>query len=717
MIFWTGRTRYCSLWPIHCAVAVLAWSVWAGTGEKPNLLANGDFTGGFVDGQPAQWTVVPGQKVSVDAGAKPVAGGCALRVDIVKAAGSSLGEIRQSVKIKPDTAYRVEGLLKATRKEIAVLGIKLRKDGKEIERLATDWNAGTAWTPVACEFSAVAADEVQILCRWRQSEKDKTVGQTVWFAGLTLKETDASASPKPGESVAATGPWTDAIRRAAAVKPAAPVPLPLPAAAGDLFLTPDGAGARTGADWANALPGNATGVLQAAWNALPPGRACRLGSGLYVNLSLKVTSGGTGPGALKRLAGEDTGKGLPWLVGDWSPKDVEHGIAFLSLSNGVSYCAFEHLRLTRYQNVLFSKHGRHVGLRVRDVCGYELRFGVFLGGGGLASKPEEASHDIEIADCSFIHFTKSAVRLQGGNYDVRVLNCMADAGGKAWMLEAFHIAYNIQGDATRDPKRDVTPWANEHDIIFVNCVARNCIYAKARYWQGDGYCAERGISNLAFINCAAFDCADGGWDVKSDNVVFVNCVSLRNKMNYRLWGTAYLINCLSANAFKRGGSWTSDGFWSIGTIRASHLTVANNQPTQVYADSKAEHTADIAFERCLVASCVMDDGKPAALYSNAERVKRSACAEWCPAAGGAAAVGEDPQFVQPDLGSTWAGEPADAFDSARHGAGCGYVSARALAWRRRPVQEAAEIARELLRHAGWEDLKRRAEAADPPASR
>jgi hypothetical protein len=114
----------------------------------------------------------------------------------------------------------------------------------------------------------------------------------------------------------------------------------------------------------------------------------------------------------------------------------------------------------------------------------------------------------------------------------------ADAGGKAWMKEAFHIAYNIQGDATRDPKRDATPWANEQDIIFVNCV------------------------------------------------------SLRNKMNYRLWGTAYLVNCLSANAFKRGGSWASAGFWSIGTVRALRLTVANNQMAQVYADSKAEHTAD-----------------------------------------------------------------------------------------------------------------------------
>ncbi len=684
---------------LFCLVLAAAWGARSAVPAAPNLLNNGDFTGGFTDGQPAHWTVVPGQKVSADADAKPPCGGPALRVDIVQAAGGSLGEIRQSVKVKPETAYRVEGLLKATRKEFAVLGVKLRKDGREVERLATEWNAGGGWTPVVCVFDSGGADEVQVLCRWRQSEKDKPVGEAAWFAGLKLQETDAGA--------VAAAPWTDAIRRAAAVRPPPPPALPLPPAAGDLFLTPDGAGARTGADWPNALPGNAPGVLQSAWDALPPGRACRLGSGLYANLSLKVASGGTGPAAIKRLVGVDTGQGLPWFVGDWNPKDVERGASFLALSNGVSHCAFEGLRLARYQHVLFSKQGRHIGLRLRDVCAYEMRFGVFLCGGGLAARPEEASRDIEIADCAFIHFTKSAVRLQGGNTDVRVLNCTADAGGTAWMREAFHIAFNLQGDATRDAKRDPVPWADERDIIFVNCVARNCVYSKARYWQGDGYCAERGVRNLAFINCAAFDCADGGWDVKSDNALFVNCVSLRNKMNYRLWGTAYLVNCLSANAFKRGGSWTEDGLWLIGTVRASHLTVANNATMQIYADSKGEHTADLVLERSLVAAGAAADGKLAALYSAPERVKRIDSAEWRPAAGGEQAVGEDPLFVQPALGAAWAGEPADAFDSRRHGGARGYSSARARAWRARPAEELAQHARGLLRHVGWEDLKRR----------
>jgi hypothetical protein len=53
---------------------------------------------------------------------------------LVLAAGGSLGEIRQSFQVRPDTFYRFDGLLKAPRKEIAVYGIKLRKGGKELKR-------------------------------------------------------------------------------------------------------------------------------------------------------------------------------------------------------------------------------------------------------------------------------------------------------------------------------------------------------------------------------------------------------------------------------------------------------------------------------------------------------------------------------------------------------------------------------------------------------
>jgi len=51
----------------------------------------------------------------------------------------------------------------------------------------------------------------------------------------------------------------------------------------------------------------------------------------------------------------------------------------------------------------------------------------------------------------------------------------------------------------------------------------------------------------------------------------------------------------------------------------------------------------------------------------------------------------------------------DAFDSARHGGALGYGSAQTLAWRARPAAELADAARELLNHAGWDDLKRRIE--------
>jgi hypothetical protein len=105
------------------------------------------------------------------------------------------------------------------------------------------------------------------------------------------------------------------------------------------------------------------------------------------------------------------------------------------------------------------------------------------------------------------------------------------------------------------------------------------------------------------------------------------------------------------------------------------------------------------------------DGQPAALYLNPERIKKVDTAEWCPAAGQGAVIGENPRFVQPEAGTTWTGEPANAFDSQRYGSERGYLSALALAWRKQPAEQAAKTAHDWLKHRGWDDLKRRIEAA------
>ncbi len=687
-------------------IATTLLAIVVGAARAESLVRNGDFSSRTEAGLPAGWTVVGRQKVSLDGESAPERDRQSLRVDVVEDGGESYGQIYQNVKAKSNTLYLLQGETRSTRSELVFFSIKLRKDRNEIKRIGLP-KSQTQWTTTAYEFSSEEADEIQVLCRWRQSAERGWVGQTGWFSDVSLVE-KGPAPPPP--------PWKEAIRRARQTAAVSSDSLSITAADSDLYLTPNGNGRRDGSSWENALPVNAPGVLQAVWDALAPGQACRVGSGTYVNVKLTVSSGGDGPGQMKRLIGEDTGEGPAWCVGDWTPDKPAEGITFITLEDEVDYCAFENLKLARYRRGVFSAEGRHVGLKVKNFDVYEGRFGIFLQGFAHADDPEVASHDIVIQDCEFIHFTKSAVRLQAGNYDVKIINCVADAGGHEWMKESFQICYAVVGDS---PRRlfhpDERAWAAEHDILFVNCVARNAIYSRARYWQGDGFIAEGNVRNVAYINCESYDHADGGWDVKADNVVYVNCIGLRSKMNFRVWQHGFLYNCLSAYSFKRGGSWTTAGLWAIGDVRAARCTFHNNNLQQIFADRKEgsgpnpAREANVHLEDCIV-SFDGTNSQAERLYSTDTRITRLNTGEWRPASDSKQASGPDPNFVAAAQGKSWHGLPADAFDSERYKTSKGYHSSVRDSWRRKSTDELIDAARLLMKHSGWSDFTRKAKA-------
>ena len=301
---------------------------------EANLLPNADFQQTTDAGLPQRWTVGKGQKVAVEKVSDLPGVAQALRVDVVADGGTSYGQVYQGIKVKPNTLYVVEGKIKSTKKGLGFLSVKTVKDKKELQRIGLA-KSDTRWTTTSLEISTGEADEIQVLCRWEQNAQRGWVGQTCWFADVKLTEKGA-APPPPA--------WKASIAKAADIKPAAAIAVPLPPAKGDLYVTPEGAGRRNGADWANALPGNAPGTLQAAWDALQPGQTCRVGSGIYVGVSLSIGTGGTSADKPKRLAGEDTGGGLPWFVGTFQPDDPGKGPTLLSLTNEVKYCEFANLQ-------------------------------------------------------------------------------------------------------------------------------------------------------------------------------------------------------------------------------------------------------------------------------------------------------------------------------------------------------------------------------------
>jgi hypothetical protein len=341
--------------------------------------------------------------------------------------------------------------------------------------------------------------------------------------------------------------------------------------AGDKYILPKGAGTKDGSSWANAMDASAGG-LQPGWDALQPGQTLWVGSGEYSNVQLKIQAGGEA-GKLKTLAGKDTGGGAPVFAGTFDKKNPsKSGTTFISLSDGADYWGVQDIQIRDYKVGISSSAGGHEGALIRNFDVTGCREGISLVGGGTPDKPELSTHDVEISDCEFTHFTKRGIRMKQGNYDIRISNCVADAGGKTWATEPFQIGFSVEGDDAA--RKGGKPGVHEHDITFTNCVALSSYNnAGGGYWNADGFCGERGVTNLRFINCMAFDNTDGGWDFKSENITLENCVAIGNKRNYRFWGaTTKLINCLGASSVNPGGSGGQTGLWTNGTVTVEKST-------------------------------------------------------------------------------------------------------------------------------------------------
>ncbi len=429
--------------------------------------------------------------------------------------------------------------------------------------------------------------------------------------------------------------------------------------AADQYVLPQGAGTKTGSSWENALDAS-SGGLQKGWDAIAPGETCFVGGGQYAGVTLSVSSGGTA-GRYKKLVGVNRGGLRPRFVGTWTKEQPSKGPDCISVRQGVSYWSLENLDLRSYRNAVVSSGGRHVGVRVLNIDVTGARAGMELTGGGLATEPGIGTHDVLIQDCDFVGFTKRGIRFQGGNYNVRVVNCLADAGGKAWAVEPFQMGFAVQGSQTSDKK--ATAASPDHDITFIRCTAKNSYNdAGDKYWNADGFVAESTPYNIQYLGCRAFDNTDGGWDDKSRNPVLKDCVALRNKRNFRFWtrtGTATLTNCIGAYAIMPGGTGSAAGLWTHGNVRAENCTFHNN-PISLDLDT-AE--ANVELRRCIVSS---DDAR-ISVKPTVDAGAKLLLVE--------TASGVNPGFIA--ARQNWSGE-GKAFDSTLYGSQKGYRSTKVM---------------------------------------
>jgi hypothetical protein len=346
------------------------------------------------------------------------------------------------------------------------------------------------------------------------------------------------------------------------------------ALAADYHVLPAAAGMGDGSSWENAAAAP-SGVWDEVLSKLEPGDTLRVGSGEYRDAVLVLTRGGD-KGAPVSIVGADTGAGLPVFSSGWVKEQPGVGSTLITLSPGVGHVAIRDLRVRNHISAVVTEGGNDTvvitGLDVRDV-----RAGVIFKNNAVADKPETWTRNVFVENCNFVGFTRSALRWEGGNRDFRIVNVHGDAGGKPYATDPFHMVFNLRGDQRKDLPEGAAR-AHDRNVTFIGCVARNAYHEAPKgksYWNADGFVAERGVTNLTFIDCMAFDCTDGGWDLKATGMTFKGCVAFRNKRNYRIWNDATFENCIAGYPLKRGGSGDAHNFGVYGAARLKldHCTI------------------------------------------------------------------------------------------------------------------------------------------------
>jgi hypothetical protein len=153
-------------------------------------------------------------------------------------------------------------------------------------------------------------------------------------------------------------------------------------------------------------------------------------------------------------------------------------------------------------------------------------------------------------------FSKKAVRFQGSSHDWQILDCELDSGYQHG--DNFAVGIQIYDRA--------------HGLVINGGHTINCLDkgdGADDYWNADGVSSELGNKNIVIANHVSSGHSDGGYDMKSDGVVFQNVVAQDNKRNYRLWGGSpenpvRMENCVSASPKSRGGIGDPYHLWTYG---------------------------------------------------------------------------------------------------------------------------------------------------------
>ncbi|WP_213981319.1 hypothetical protein [Sphingomonas sp. dw_22] len=325
---------------------------------------------------------------------------------------------------------------------------------------------------------------------------------------------------------------------------------------GNFFISPTGAGDKSGKDASNAAPIGSLNTLIGKAGA--GGQVLLLADkGDYtVSGILGITRGGTA-GAPVTIRGVDSAGNAAdaHIVGTrpagWKAGDAA-GNELFKLGTGADHLAFENLRIDNVQSA-FRASADISDLTIQHVDANNVRR--FFE--DLASSGTATVQGLKISDIAVQGFSRNVVRLQYDSSDVVIEDVRADLGGQVG--DDFPIGVHLDGTV--------------HNVTIQRATIENVRSLTGGYLNGDGFATERGVHDVQFIDTVARGNSDGGYDLKSENTTLLRAVSEENGRNYRLWGSVTMRDSVGRNPVWRGGSSEQNQLW---LDSAANVTIINS---------------------------------------------------------------------------------------------------------------------------------------------
>jgi hypothetical protein len=200
------------------------------------------------------------------------------------------------------------------------------------------------------------------------------------------------------------------------------------------------------------------------------------------------------------------------------------------------YLTLRDLKFTNTGNGCFLL-GHSIGITVSNVYSENDYRTVEVGNWtGMTGQQEAGAWDLTLRNIHTYGTERGLLRGRYGMLDTLVEDCTCDS--RFLDGDAFPSLFCLNQDPVGASETGPVRWT------YTRCTGKRVrmSWSPSQYWNGDVFEDNGNVAFVTYNDCEASWAEDGGFDTKSDNSTFNNCLAAFCKRNYRVWGTDVVYN-------------------------------------------------------------------------------------------------------------------------------------------------------------------------------